>query len=318
MDIKSLPLAELRRRLLDNDELPSRRVLAALAKDPRAGAREIHRRLRQRVQRARTEAKRFEALFHHERDLRQRGAARIAGVDEAGMGPLAGPVVAAAVVFDPGARIDGVDDSKLLDPDTRETLALRIHDLALGVGVGIAEVPEIDRLNIYHAGLLAMSRAVAALPEPADAVLVDARTIPDLEAPQLAVAGGDRSSFTIACASIIAKTHRDRLMQDLDGRYPGYGFAGHKGYATPEHREALVRLGPCPAHRASWGYVRDVCGELDGEYYEARLMIEAAIDDTTLSQAAERVDALRQRLAAAEYRRLRQLLARRRRQLRQP
>ena len=160
------------------------------------------------------------------------------------MGPLAGPVVAAAVMFPPETDIAGVDDSKRLDPATRAALALEIRAQASGLGVGMASVEEIDGLNIYHAGLLAMRRAVEALPRPPQHVLVDARTVPGIEVPQNTFNKGDGINFTIAAASIIAKTERDRMMEALDHEYPGYGFATHKGYGTPEHRDALLRARP--------------------------------------------------------------------------
>lgn len=312
MDITSLTLTELRRRLLQDPNPPSRRVLKALRNDPRAGARELHDLLTRRRRQARREDARFESLFDHERRCWADGARRVAGVDEAGMGPLAGPVVAAAVVFDPAVRIRGVDDSKVLDAPTREQLSLQIREQALGIGVGIAGVEEINRLNVYHAGLLAMRRALIALPAPPEAVLVDARTVPGISVPQHALPGGDGLSFTIACASIIAKTHRDGLMVALDEEHPGYGFAEHKGYGTPAHREALTRLGPCAAHRSSWAFLRDVCGEFDGDYYALKELIGTAMDEAALELAADCVDAARRHLPADQYRRLRQLLARRR------
>jgi ribonuclease HII len=206
------------------------------------------------------ECRRLGEMLRLERALWRSGLSRVAGVDEVGVGPLAGPVVAAAVVFEPGTEIPGVDDSKRLSPRRREALAEIIRARAAGIGIGIGSIEDIARLNIYHAALEAMRRAVEALPRPPERLLVDARTIPGLSMPQDPYVKGDGLSFSIAAASIVAKTYRDRLMTDLDGVYPGYGFAAHKGYDTPGHRAALARHGPCPEHRMSYRTVRDLCG----------------------------------------------------------
>lgn len=181
---------------------------------------------------------------------------RLAGVDEAGRGPLAGPVVAAAVILDPRQPIEGLDDSKKLSARRRDALALEIRARAL-VGVGIAEPAEIDRLNILHATMAAMARAVSRLPLVPDRILIDGNRLPDgLPAPAEALVGGDASQAAIGAASIIAKTVRDRLMLAAAERYPGYGFEGHKGYPSAAHRAALMALGPCPIHRTSYAPVR--------------------------------------------------------------
>ena len=209
-------------------------------------------------QRERRQAARLGVLLRVERGLWEAGITRVAGVDEAGVGPLAGPVVAAAVVFAPGAALRGVDDSKRLTPTRRTALEAEIRALALGVGVGIVDVSDIDRLNIYRAALEAMRRAVLALPVSPDHVVVDARRIPDITPPQTALVHGDARSFSIAAASIVAKVTRDRLMHDLDARYPEYGFRDHMGYGTPQHLAAINRHGPCPAHRRSFAPVREL------------------------------------------------------------
>ncbi len=208
--------------------------------------------------RERRQAARLGVLLRVERELWAAGLRNVAGVDEAGVGPLAGPVVAAAVVFAPGAALRGVDDSKRLTPAHRTALEIEIRALALGVGVGIVDVDDIDRLNIYHAALEAMRRAVLALPMPLDHVVVDARRIPGITPPQTAFVHGDARSFSIAAASIVAKVTRDRLMHDLDARYPEYGFCNHMGYGTPQHLAAISRHGPCPAHRRSFAPVREL------------------------------------------------------------
>ena len=180
----------------------------------------------------------------------------IAGVDEAGRGPLAGPVSAAAVILDPACPISGLDDSKKLSPARRATLERAIQEHALAWAVAWASVEEIDRLNILHASLLAMQRAVAALPIQPERILVDGNRCPDFAGEAQAVIGGDGLVSAIGAASILAKVARDRLMVQMEQDFPGYGFAGHKGYPTRIHLEALRRLGPCPAHRRSFGPVR--------------------------------------------------------------
>ncbi len=180
------------------------------------------------------------------------GLKRIAGVDEAGVGPLAGPVVAAAVVFAPGTGIPGVDDSKRVAAGRRKELAEQIRKRATSFAVAIADPEEIDRLNIYRATLLAMRRAVEGLGVRPDRILVDARRIPGIDVPQEAIIRGDASCHAIAAASILAKTARDAIMLEFDARFPGYGFALHKGYSTEAHRDAIRRMGPCAIHRRSF------------------------------------------------------------------
>ncbi len=181
----------------------------------------------------------------------------IAGVDEAGRGPLAGPVVAAAVILDPNAPIEGLKDSKRLTAKTRERLEAEILCRARAVGVGRAEVEEIDDLNILRAALLAMQRAVRALPLPPEVVYVDGRQTPAFPMPAVAVVGGDDRVPAISAASIVAKVARDREMTHVAQRYPEYGFDGHKGYATAAHLRALERHGPTPLHRQSFAPVRN-------------------------------------------------------------
>jgi len=180
----------------------------------------------------------------------------VCGVDEAGRGPLAGPVYAAAVILDPARRIRGIDDSKQLSARDRESLAARIKVRALAWSVAFATVEEIDRLNIYWATMLAMQRAVQALGVAPAEVLVDGNRCPKLTYPVRAIVGGDAKVRCIGAASILAKTARDAEMQQWHERYPHYGFAQHKGYATPEHLESLRRHGPCELHRRSFAPIR--------------------------------------------------------------
>jgi ribonuclease HII len=191
--------------------------------------------------------------FSRERALRARGIFLVAGVDEAGRGPLAGPVVAAAVILPDDCTLEGLDDSKKLSAKKREyfhamlTVRADIH-----WGIGQAEVAEIDRLNILRATHLAMARAVAALPRKPDHALVDGLPVRGLTVPHTTLVAGDTLSLSIAAASIMAKVTRDRLMTALDAQYPQYGFARHKGYGVREHLEALRSHGPSPVHRRSF------------------------------------------------------------------
>lgn len=183
-------------------------------------------------------------------------AARVAGVDEAGRGPLAGSVVAAAVILDEAHPIAGLDDSKRLTAARRTQLFDEICERSVAWALGQASVQEIDELNILQASLLAMQRAVAALPCVPDRVLVDGNRLPVLPVPGEAIVGGDARVTAIAAASILAKVHRDRQLLDLDAAYPQYGFARHKGYPTASHLQALRAHGPCEHHRLSFGPVR--------------------------------------------------------------
>lgn len=193
--------------------------------------------------------------FDHETELRACGAARVAGVDEAGRGPLAGPVVAAAVVFHDDDCPDGVCDSKLLTPAAREAAFARLIECTAW-SVGLAGVDEIGRLNILRAAHLAMRRAVDGLAPAPDFLLVDGLAVPGLPAPCRFLVRGEAQSASIAAASIIAKVTRDRVMERMHARWPIYNFARHKGYATPEHLAALAAHGPCPIHRAGFAPVR--------------------------------------------------------------
>jgi ribonuclease HII len=183
------------------------------------------------------------------------GLTRIAGVDEAGRGPLAGPVVAAAVIIDPTRRIPGLRDSKALSPDEREAVYEQVRERALAVAVATVDHETIDRVNILRATEAAMLEALARLPVDPELVITDFVYLARLACPQRNLVDGDARSASVAAASIVAKVSRDRIMCDLDLRFPGYGFARHKGYATPEHLSALDRLGPCPIHRRTFAGV---------------------------------------------------------------
>jgi ribonuclease HII len=260
-DLSALTLAELRRLFLHEGEPFGAAAEASLQADRRAGVRALARTMTRRRAANRAEGQRLSRLVAFERPLWEAGLLRVAGVDEAGMGPLAGPVVAAAVILPPDLRPRGLDDSKRLDEPARLRLAAEIKAGAVAWAVGQASAGEVDSLNVYQAGLLAMRRAVEGLRVAPQHLLVDARTIPGVDAPQQGIVKGDAKSLSIAAASVIAKTTRDALMVSAEVRFPGYGFARHKGYGAPEHLEALARLGVCPLHRRSYAPVRAALGE---------------------------------------------------------
>jgi ribonuclease HII len=265
LDLAGLSIAQVRKRFLHRRPTP--RVLRLLEQDGRNGVRQVYDFLKKKADDEKAERRRISRMLNLERSLWKSGIEQIAGVDEAGIGPLAGPVVAAAVVFPPRTRIIGIDDSKKLTPEIRAQLVRQVRQRAVAIGTGVASVEEIDQINIYQAGLLAMRRAIEDLGFHPQFVLTDARIIPGLTAPQDGIKGGDACCFSIAAASIVAKTHRDQMMESLDLEYPQYGFARHKGYSTPEHQRALQQFGPSPLHRKSFLYVKEVCGQCSPLFY---------------------------------------------------
>ena len=265
MDTAAHSIAALRKQLeaVAADPAETERLCALLENDARAGARAMAETARRRMAKAAAERARVESLFVLRAELMEGGCRHVAGVDEVGVGPLAGPVVAAAVVLPEVVSLPGLNDSKKIPKAKREALAEQIHVQAIGIGIGEVAPEEIDRLNIHRASLEAMRRAVHMLDAkcPLDHLLVDARIVPDVRLPasrQTALVHGDARDGSIAAASIVAKVHRDALMQGLDAQHPGYGLARHKGYGTAEHMDALERLGPSPVHRRSFAPVAAV------------------------------------------------------------
>lgn len=254
-------VSELKKRYLDEHTTVPRGLLEALDNDSRRGARELAGKIRERRRKNRAESMRLRALLNYEMELWAQGLEFIAGVDEAGCAPLAGPVTAAAVILPQNYKLRDLNDSKkILDEAKRAEMAAQIKRDAISWAVGQAEVEEIDKLNIYHAGLLAMRRAVEGLAVKPDFALVDARKIPECPCPQRGIIHGDLLSASIAAASIIAKTTRDAQMKELDRQFPGYGLASNKGYGTPAHYRALNELGVLPIHRRSFAPIRQVLG----------------------------------------------------------
>jgi len=309
--VEELSVDEIRKRYVERREPVSQQVLNRLQRDQRHGVQRLYASLKKRFERERDERARLDAMLHFEKVLWKSGVRDIAGVDEAGMAPLAGPVVAAAVMFPPETYIEGINDSKQVDAPNRERLAEAIRGTASGVSVGIATVEEIDAINIYHAGLLAMRRAVEGLPRAPQHVLVDARTVPGIPMPQNAFNKGDGLNFTIAAASIIAKTTRDRMMVELDREYPGYGLAGHKGYPTAEHRAAFLKLGPCVMHRMSFPVIHEMLGEYSAEFYAIKDQLFSAGTSEALKQVERALDARAKTMAESEYKKLRLIVGRR-------
>jgi len=214
------------------------------------------------------------ATYRLEKAAWRRGLTRVAGVDESGRGPLAGPVVAAAVVFGPGRLVSGVDDSKRLDAETRDHLCAAIKARAEAWAVGVVDSVTIDRINILEATRVAMGAALAALGMEPELILTDFVEVAGITCPQRNLVRGDQRSASIAAASIIAKVTRDRLMDEADRAFPQYGFARHKGYATEEHRDAIDKHGPCPLHRRTFHGVDGQCELFPRALVASRRVVE--------------------------------------------
>lgn len=311
MKFSNLSIEEIREQILQGNQPITAHFLNKLGRDPRQGVRKISEFLKKRYEKERAERLRILNMLNFERVLWKSGIRSVAGVDEVGVGPLAGPVVAAAVIFPPGTELAGVDDSKQLEPEQRVKLAAAIRQSATAIGVGLAEVSEIDHLNIYHAALLAMRRAIEALSLKPEHLLIDARVIPGISIPQNSFNKGDGINFSIAAASIIAKTHRDRLMEELEKTYPGYGFAQHKGYGTSEHQNAIRGLGPCPIHRLSYPFIRELCGEFSELFYTLKQQLQEVDSAAALHTFEKQLRERWSELDEKEQRKVRLMLSRR-------
>ncbi|HUL82302.1 MAG TPA: ribonuclease HII [Gammaproteobacteria bacterium] len=309
--LSRLSIEEIRERYARVEVPVTPQALNKLKRDPRSGVRQLYEALKKRYERESSERTRLDAMLNFERVLWRAGVQHIAGVDEVGMGPLAGPVIAAAVIFPPHTELEGIDDSKRLDLGQRLDAERRIRAVATAIGIGVAEVADIDSVNVYNAGLLAMRRALEALPIRAQHVLVDARTIPGVDAPQNCFNKGDGIDFSIAAASIIAKTHRDRLMDELARDFPLYGFERHKGYSTPEHQAAIRAHGPCAIHRKSFTFIRELCGEYSALFYDLKQRLDAAAARAELDAFDAELAACAAALAEHEQRKLKLVLSRR-------
>ncbi len=248
--LTELSLREIQELAIDNEE--NLDFLHKLSLDQRSGVRKLYLQLHKRRERNINELLRLTEMTNLERELWSAGVNLVAGVDEVGRGPLAGPVMAGAVILPPGSRIYGLNDSKKLTEKKREALYQEIEETAIAWSIGLATPEEIDQVNILQATFLAMQRALAGLKQQPERLLVDALTIPKVGMPQKAIIGGDGLSLSIAAASVMAKVTRDRLMDELHEKYPAYGFIRHKGYGTKEHLEAIQAQGLSPIHRKSF------------------------------------------------------------------
>ena len=298
--------------LLSRRRSVGRTTIGFLLRDERAGVRELGFRYLERARDRECERARLMRLLAAERELLFDQVLVVAGVDEAGMAPIAGPVVAAAVVLPRDWLPDGLDDSKRLDPESRERLDREIRRSASAVGVGVVSERVIDRVNIYQASLHAMRLALRRLGIAIDLALLDGRPPRSFPVPHRAVVGGDRRVRSIAAASIVAKVARDRLLREADRRWPQYGFARHKGYMTPAHVEALRSHGLCPFHRLSFPRVWEEADAMGPLYRQLAERLEGAVSDADLEGVAFDFDARRAELHASEERLFARLLEARR------
>lgn len=253
MDISGMPLKAVKQLLADN---PSQELAALLLSDERKSVQALYK----SYERAQQERERVAELYVYEKACRARGHELVAGVDEVGRGPLAGPVVVAAVILPPDCFIEKLNDSKKLSEKTREKLYEIIMAKAVAVKWTAVDEKTIDRINIYQASMNGMYEAIYGLDPQPQEVLIDAMPLNRLEIPSQSIVKGDAKSASIAAASIIAKVTRDRMMEDFDRQYPQYGFAKNKGYGTAEHLAALRQYGPCPIHRRSFEPIRSMTG----------------------------------------------------------
>ena len=230
-----------------------------LRKDGRKGVQKLAEGLAKKLDRARHEKERIEWLKRNEYALLERGYTAVGGIDEAGRGPLAGPVYAAVVIFDKDVFIDGINDSKKISEKKRELLFEEIREKAVDYSIGFADHSEIDSYNILNATKLAIKRAVEGLNVKPDYLLIDALKLPEVDVPQRSIIQGDANSISIAAASILAKVSRDRVMLEYHKKYPEYGFEKHKGYGTKEHYEAIQKHGITDIHRMS--FLKSIMGK---------------------------------------------------------
>ena len=309
-ELSGMTVREVREYVAGAHPEPGDSLWLALLNDPRKGVQGLCGSLARRRDSERYACEREERMRRSEAACWQAGAEHVAGVDEAGRGPLAGPVVAAAVVLPRDLSIRGIDDSKKLTAERREELFGLIRRDAVAVGTGIVSESVIDEINILRATHRAMREALAGLGVTPDHVLMDGDPVPELGFPQTAINQGDSKSTAIAAASIIAKVTRDRMLVGLDEKYPGYGFARHKGYGTKEHISALMRLGPCEIHRRSFGVVLDAAGGMSELYAGFRSALLAAPDPDRLERIAREIAREKERLESYELSKLRGLYKR--------
>ena len=255
MNLDELTIKEIKNKIKSFDDV-SQQLLKELQTDSRKGVQKIAQRIEKKRAKEKQAKEKYEKMRVYEKKKLADGYDLICGIDEAGRGPLAGPVVAGAVILSEDTYLAGLDDSKKLSEKKREELFDLIYKQAQAVGVGIVEQSRIDEINILQATYEAMKKAISNLNITPNYLLIDAETIPQVDLPQKKKKKGDSKSVSIAAASIIAKVTRDRILVEYDEQYPEYGFAGHKGYGTQAHRQALKEFGPCPIHRKSYKIVQ--------------------------------------------------------------
>ena len=238
-------------------------IIQYLEKDERKSAKNLCNFAKRLIESQLNLSEHFQEMLSYEKDLAKKGYKLIGGIDEAGRGPLAGPVVAGCVILDNDVPILGVDDSKKLSKSQRESLYWEIKDKAIAIGIGVVDNKVIDQINILQASLEAMIQAVKNSPIKPNYLLIDGQFCPKIDLPKQAIISGDKKSLSIASASIIAKVTRDKIMDDLDKIYPQYGFSRNKGYPTDEHISALKKYGACEVHRKTFAPVADVIAQLN-------------------------------------------------------
>lgn len=259
MDWRKMTIAAIRQRW--EKEIPPQEVLRELMQDERSGVRKLAQTLLRRREQQLAERMRVQRMLAYEEEAYAKGYRCIAGIDEAGRGPLAGPVVAAAVILPREMLLSGIDDSKKLSQQKREELYEQICNAALSYGIGVVDAAYIDRYNILQATYEAMRQALHHLTLRPDLLLIDALTLPHVDMEQWPIIKGDAASQSIAAASILAKVTRDHMMRAYAQQYPEYGFERHMGYGTAEHLAALKKYGPTPLHRQTFAPVRAVCAQ---------------------------------------------------------
>ena len=255
MNVEQLTIKEIKTKIKNLDDV-SQPLMHQLKADSRKGVQQIAQKIERTRAKEKEARQKYQEMRFYEKKKLANGYDLICGIDEAGRGPLAGPVVAGAVILGEETYIPGLDDSKKLSEKKREELFELIYEQAQAVGVGIVEQSRIDEINILQATYEAMVQAVSELDLAPNYLLIDSETIPQVDLPQAGIEKGDSKSVSIAAASIIAKVTRDRMLVEYDEQYPEYGFAQHKGYGTKTHREALEQFGPCEIHRKSYKIVQ--------------------------------------------------------------
>ncbi|WP_018250082.1 ribonuclease HII [Orenia marismortui] len=259
MDLSDLTIKEIKKKV-KSLEVVSEDLIEKLALDSRKGVQRLAQQILRKQKKELEARNKFRRMSVHENRLREQGYKVLGGIDEAGRGPLAGPVVASVVILPEEIYISGLDDSKKLSEKKREELFDIIQNQAIDIGVGIVHNKRIDEINILQATYQAMREAINNLDVSPEFLLVDAETIPNISTPQAAIVEGDSHSISIAAASIIAKVTRDRMLLDYHKQYPEFNFASHKGYGTQEHIQALREHGPTEIHRTSFKIVNELIG----------------------------------------------------------